>query len=151
MGLVWQQSINNSVRKFNREMNKATKDMTEKELVTFHKKVAFEALRGIVELTPVRTGRARANWQTTNRNPAQGRTPYSNEAEIPEGISEKTVLAQTLTAGSIAIAKIVPFSVLWITNNLDYIIELEYGSSVQNNREGMVRKTLNRLSDFHEK
>jgi len=151
MGLIFQQSITNSVRKFNRQMNKATKDLTEHDLVLFHKKVAFEALRGIVELTPVRTGRARANWQTTNRSPARGKTPYSKETEIPEGISEKAVLGQVLIAGSTAIAAIVPFSVLWITNNLDYIIPLEYGSSLQNDREGMVRKTLNRLSDFHEK
>ena len=147
---LFTQSIERSVRKFNREMNKATKDMTVTQLVKFHKKTAFKALRGILELTPVRTGRARANWQTTNRTPAKGKTPYSSEAEIPEGKSETSILSQTVAAGSAAIAKIQPFSVLWITNNLDYIIELEYGPSGQN-RAGMVRKTLNRLSDFNEK
>ena len=147
---LFTQSIERSVRKFNRQMNAATKDMTETELVKFHKKVSFEALRGIIELTPVRTGRARANWQTTNRVPAKGKSPYSSTAEISEGRSETAVLSQTVAAGSAAIAKIQPFSVLWITNNLDYIIELEYGPSGQN-RAGMVRKTLNRLSDFNEK
>ena len=148
---LFTQSIERSVRKFNRQMNAATKDMTETQLVKFHKKTSFEALRGIIELTAVDTGRARANWQTTNRTPAKGTVPYPSKGKIPEGRSETSILSQTVAAGAAAIAKIKPFSVLWITNNLDYIIELEYGSSTQNNREGMVRKTLNRLSDFNEK
>ena len=148
---LFTQSIERAVRKFNREMRKETKDLTEVELVKFHKKIAFEALRGIVQTTPVRTGRARANWQTTNRKPAKGKVSWPSEAVIEEGINETPIAAGTIAKGGDAINKIAPFTILWITNNLDYILPLEYGSSIQNDREGMVRKTLNRLSNFHER
>ena len=145
------QSIEHTVHRFNREVQVASKGLIERDLVKFHKKLSFEALRGIAQLTPVRTGRARANWQTTNREPAASEVPWSSEVELSEGIVEKTILSQVMAEGITAIEKIVPFTVLWITNNLDYILPLEYGSSEQNSREGMVRKTLNRLSNFHER
>ena len=81
--------------------------------------------------TPVDTGRARGNWQTTVGQPAtdqierEGASASMAEAEakIPKGAGQETMLA----------------------NNLPYIEELENGSSKQASA-GMVRGNMDRVS-----
>jgi len=139
-------NIDRAVKKFNKEMRAAAKEMTHVEFVKFHKKIAFQALRGITFLTPVDTGRARSNWQTTIGRPAEGKIGGPGGAHIPEQMAERKIAGQVINAGSKVIEQIDrPFLTLWITNNLDYILALEAGSSQQNSGESMVRKTLSRL------
>lgn len=76
-----------------------------------------EILNGVVLNTPVDTGRARGNWQTTVNAPASGdiagvRSPGAVEAEARANMGE---LKDTV----------------FITNNLPYIGKLNEGSSKQ--------------------
>lgn len=102
-----------------REFAKATG--LELELVT--RKIALDAYSRVTVKTPVDTGRARGNW-----NVGAGRPDLSN---IAEGESSPR---PSLKKGDGEEA-------IYITNNLDYISELEDGSSKQS-PEGMVALTM---------
>ncbi len=95
--------------------------------------LAREALTGIVNLTPVKSGRARGNWQVSIANPTTqevDRLDPVGKTTIDEGLAE--------------IASAAPFQSIWITNNVPYIGRLEHGHSKQA-PSGMVATTLNRL------
>jgi hypothetical protein len=96
--------------------------------------LARDVLEGVVLRTPVRTGRARANWRVGLERPPEGVL----EAADPDG--------RTTIAGSVAtIARARPFGTIWIANNLPYIGVLEHGSSKQAPR-GIVAATLASLA-----
>jgi len=108
-----------------REFNKALSDWSTKALPAHVQKVtqwfAFEALKGIVERTPVDTGRALGGWQVTLNSPsdaaggAQGAAP--NRSAI-------------LKSGQAKIKAARPYQVIWISNNVHYIRILEEGGFV---------------------
>jgi len=93
--------------------------------------VLLEAHRRLVMRTPVRTGRARANWNVgvdkIDRSNNPEKFDKSGRAAIQEG--QATILAD-FKAGDRA----------FITNSLPYIPPLENGSSKQA-PEGMVKVT----------
>jgi hypothetical protein len=91
---------------------------------------ALDMLGAIVQRTPVDTGRARGNWQTTIGAPAGGTVTTLD----PSG-----ALARAKALGALATFK--GGSSVFIVNNLPYIVPLEYGSSKQA-PAGMVRITL---------
>lgn len=93
--------------------------------------VNLEALRGVVLMTPVDTGRARGNWQVGPPEPAE------LDVLDPTG-------SLALATGSQEIAKAPRFGLLWISNGLVYIVPLEDGHSGQAPR-GMVTVTVERL------
>lgn len=99
------------------------------------KKVAMQALSGVVNKTPVDTGRARSNWMT-----AVNSVP-SDTIELSANLSREQAAAESLNRGVAVINEAKPFSSISIANNLPYIGVLEYGGSNQA-PEGMVRKTL---------
>lgn len=92
--------------------------------------VTLSLFNGIIRDTPVDTGRARGNWQTTVGQPASGEIDRLGasaaiaevEAKTPPGAGQETYLA----------------------NDLPYIEELEKGSSKQS-PEGMVRRNIDRI------
>lgn len=92
--------------------------------------VTLSLFNGIIRDTPVDTGRARGNWQTTVGQPASGEIDRLGasaaiaevEAKTPPGAGQETYLA----------------------NDLPYIEELEKGSSKQS-PEGMVRRNMDRI------
>lgn len=95
------------------------------------KKLALELFRRIVMRTPVDTGRARGNWQLTIGAPATDILPIRrNDANIS-------------MAGAI-LNLMTPYSDIWITNNVPYILALEYGHSDQAPK-GMVRVSLDEV------
>ena len=96
--------------------------------------LAREVLRGVVERTPVASGRARANWQVSLSAPVNGVL----DARDPSG-------SETIARGNAVINSAEPFGRLWITNALNYAEVLENGRSDQAPR-GMVRATLASLS-----
>ncbi len=96
--------------------------------------LALAVLEGVVARTPVRRGRARANWQA-----GVGRPP---EAVLDETDKDGR---STVARCRIAIARARPFETIWIVNNLPYIGVLEQGSSRQAPR-GMVAATLAALA-----
>lgn len=89
------------------------------------KKVAFQLFRRIIEKTPVDTGRARASWNIAigSINPAVA--PEGQHPKSPNALAAKaaTVLTSYGADGRLP--------VVWISNNLPYIGELENGHSQQ--------------------
>lgn len=94
------------------------------------RKIILDLFSNIVRDTPVRTGRARGNWQTTVSAPATGTLERFGEtasiADIPGNISG-------------------PDGTTYMSNNLPYAERLEFGWSKQS-PEGMVRKNVARLA-----
>ena len=112
-----------SVAGFNADLKKFAKaSKLELELVV--RKIAFEVLKGVVQKTPIKTGRAKANW---NLGYGSANTRITNNTtftliEPPKGRGDK---------------------VIYITNHLPYINALEHGSSKQaRNPDGMVALTM---------
>lgn len=88
---------------------------------------ALDLMNRIVLMTPVDTGRARGNWQLTQRSPAKGKVseddPKVSKAESPPSAIIKE--AEQTASGS------QPGDDIWISNNLPYIEALEEGHSQQ--------------------
>lgn len=84
------------------------------------RKLAFELLIRITERMPVDTGRAKANTQLSIRHRPQGSLPDTD----PTG-------AQVLSKGQATLAGYSLGDVIWIANNIEYIMELEHGRSKQ--------------------
>lgn len=76
--------------------------------------ITISLFKGVILSTPVDTGRARGNWQTTVGAPASGTV----ERVDPSGASAIGEVTANLGGGG---------KVTWLTNNLPYIQVLEYG------------------------
>jgi hypothetical protein len=100
--------------------------LTEAEAVKLLKKVALQVLTGVVEKTPVDTGRARANWQVSIGSAGDG--------EAAQG-------ADPISAGLAKLSQVKPFSTVVVYNNVEYIVALENGHSTQA-PQGMVKLTI---------
>lgn len=98
------------------------------------RKLGLLALRGVVLNTPVRTGRARGNWQVTLGDPAEGDLERTDRSGGP-----------TIASGASVIGGYRGFGKVSLTNNLPYIIPLEDGSS-KRAPAGMVAITFERLA-----
>lgn len=83
--------------------------------------LALKIETGAVTRTPVDTGRARASWNTTEETADLSVAP---EGDHPSYQGE--LLTNPNPTGYLSGEK-----PIYITNNLDYIIDLEYGSSSQ--------------------
>lgn len=104
-------------------------------IILVQKKVAFQLLEGIVNMTPVDTGRARGNWMVTIGSPS---------TEVKTETYDK-VGAGTIAAGRSTIESLTTLGAIYLTNNLPYILPLENGSSKQA-PGGMVQVTLDRVA-----
>jgi hypothetical protein len=98
-------------------------------------KIALELLRGIVNMTPVDTGRAKGNWYVTLGTPATG---FDWEKHDIAG-------GETINDGYQTIQGLQDYGAIYLTNNLPYIIALEKGHSKQA-PAGMVQVSLDRVS-----
>lgn len=124
-------------RQFIADLNQADKEAGELSL-KFQKRIALEALRRLVNRTPVDTGRARGGWQVRQTIASE-----NDNGNIDTGGGS------TITAGLSIINRVrIPFGVIVIFNNVEYIVFLEEGSSSQA-PQGMVALTildLNRIA-----
>lgn len=110
------------VRRFSAQSNEAADRIV--------RAVTLSLFNGIIRDTPVDTGRARGNWQTTVGIPAKGEIERDGaeaaiaevEANTPPGAGQMTYLA----------------------NDLPYIEALEEGTSKQA-PSGMVRRNMDRI------
>lgn len=103
---------------------------------TVIRKVGADALRSVVEKSPVDTGRFRANW-TVSYSP----TDQTILGMDPTGIA-------TINRGLALIQLMQPDrDELWISNSLPYARRLEYGYSGQA-PQGMVRLTVREFRQF---
>jgi len=104
------------------------------------RKIALEAFRGVILKTPVKSGRARGNWQCTIGSPATDITDRSDQ--IPVKVPGGAAFAEVATIGRNWKA-LSGVSIL-LTNNLPYIGRLEHGTSIQA-PVGMVAVTIAEL------
>ncbi|HUS74348.1 MAG TPA: hypothetical protein VMY06_14915 [Sedimentisphaerales bacterium] len=139
-----------NLAQFNSEITHFAKSIPGKVTV-MQKKVVLEALRRLVEKTPVDTGRARGNWQATIGSPAEGQVggnwPKTGGPPKTERPPLRPEDNQVIAKGLAALVGLPPFQVVWISNNLDYIEELEHGSSKQA-PEGMLAITIEELRNM---
>lgn len=113
------------LNRFEGEIDEAVKER--------HEAFLLAGVEGLVDMTPVDTGRARANWQVTHGSPAVSSVVGTDKAG-----------SQTKAAGRAVAAKSQPYTVSYVTNNLEYVPALEDGHSQQAPR-GMLNVTFNRL------
>ena len=64
--------LDQSLRDFSRDFDAATKGRPWQEVGVIQRTMALQGLNGVIYRTPVDTGRARGNWQTTVGEPASG-------------------------------------------------------------------------------
>jgi len=125
------------------------------------KKVLFDMSTSIVQMSPVDTGRFRANWQFGEGSAPSGnpdaraklaKTQRYRDNASGRFISKGQAMATDSTAtvarihAAIAAANVLGTK-LYIVNNLPYAIPLEYGHSDQA-PGGMVRITAERYATF---
>jgi hypothetical protein len=101
-----------NLQQFQGEVLRLSKDLTQAQLVTFHKKVVLEALRRVVQKTPVDTGHVRANWQVTIGVPASVEMPAASP-DIGSALA--------------ALAALGPFQVVYVSNPVRYAEVLDQG------------------------
>jgi hypothetical protein len=94
------------------------------------RKTALELQSGMIEMSPVDTGRFKGNWQVG----IGGVNPAANDEPDKSGAS---VLGRT----QVALATWKPGQSIWLTNSLAYAQRLEDGSSRQA-PSGMVKLTV---------
>jgi hypothetical protein len=111
------------LRHFQRKSNLRT--------ATVVRKIALDVLVRVVKRTPVDTGRARANWQTTVGQMADGEVD-STDPTGGESIGKGATEIESWDPSKAAV---------FLTNNVPYIGYLESGSS-QQAPAGMVAVTL---------
>jgi len=97
-------------------------DRVPEESLKIQKRVVLDLLRRIVFRTPVDTGRARGNWQVRS-------AVTSSEADAKDTAGGATVAAGVSSLSAIKL----PFGVIYVFNNVNYIRYLEGGSSKQTN------------------
>lgn len=119
-----------SVAQFNLDLAKFSKK-TQLNLDVVARKVGFEIWNGVTKKTPVDTGRARASWNLTEEV-----INLSTASEnVNHGASAKGKVGRITGKGD----------VIYITNNVDYINELDKGTS-QQAPNGMVSLTINEVT-----
>ena len=109
-------------RDFEVDVRRYARTVLPKEINEFKQKVAFQVLNGLVMLTRVDTGRARGGWQVTLAIPAIGES----------GTLDKNG-SSTVEREAIRVLESRYGEDIYITNNVHYIVWLNYGTTT---REG---------------
>lgn len=100
--------------------------LVERGLSKLVRAVAIDTLRGVVERTPVTTGRARANWRVGIN------TVDADVEEPPAGGWSEAEATQLAMEEAGKLPKNLPALVeVNITNNVDYMDGMENGSATQ--------------------
>ena len=144
-----------AARKFGEALARFAKAETPERARLLHRRLTLEALTRIVRRTPVDTGRARGNWQTSVGAPATGvidevdpqtaagstRSQKLGDFNPAKSTAVTRDVGAVVARGIDALDPLKPFGVTFIANNLVYIEPLENGHSKQA-PEGMVAVTL---------
>lgn len=101
---------------FNAEIASWAVDEVPSRVNKLQRSIAMRLLTGVVKKTPVDTGRARGGWQISITTPIQ--TAISRVDKEGVGVAG-TELAKLAELGA--------YDVIWITNNVEYILVLEEG------------------------
>lgn len=130
-----QDDVNRSLEALNKEIDEAIGKATPEQVVVIQKKLVLDLLTRLVKKTPVDTGRARGNWQVSI-------------TEFPDTFVEVTDKdgGSTIDEGLAELTNLQPYALVYITNNVPYILYLEGGHSGQA-PEGMVAVSLSELAE----
>lgn len=120
---------------FNKQINRFLQE-SEIDFITFQKKVSFEIFAGVIKKTPVRTGWAQNSW-----NISVGSVDTSVPAE-PEGNASPAAFGALAKMQGVRLSKV--GQIVYISNNLSYILPLEEGSS-DRAPNGMVKVTISEV------
>ncbi len=120
------------VQSFNAEIRDFARKVAPEEAVQVQRKIAIEALKRLVMKTPVRTGRARGNWQVGINTDPEGWLETFDKAG-----------GGTINLGAAQIHGM-PLGTCFLTNNVNYIEDLEHGKSTQA-PHGMLTVTVEEL------
>jgi Zn ribbon nucleic-acid-binding protein len=134
--------MSSNFQQFKAEVGRFADEEVPAKVRQVQQKIGLQALRGVVNKTPVDTGRARGNWQASIGQPASGTIndeDPSGQAPLPSSASTDTFFREQPT-----ITNAQPFSVIWLSNNLPYIERLENGYS-QQAPNGMVSTTVTEI------
>jgi len=123
-----------NVQQFNTALTAASKKIGG-DIQKFIKQVCIEIFKRFIMRTPVDTGRARGNWQVEINRPASGTV-------------EESMWDQVFERGAAKLAQLPPFSIVHITNNVEYVYYLEYVRPSQQHPEGMVEITLQEMKTW---
>lgn len=127
--------MSSNIREFNIGLKKFTEQTLPEDVRKLRNAVALEAHRGVIQMTPVDTGRLRGNWSVSTDTNASGfnwdKTDVSGNATIAEG------------AGAIAATK-EPWVPLAIYNGIEYGQYVNDGSPT-NTAVRMVERTVARI------
>jgi hypothetical protein len=102
---------------FNKALRRFGDKVMPERALQLQQVISFDLLRRIVFKTPVDTGRARGNWQTS--------TSGSNDSEVTGVGLDPISIAGPIIAGAL------PYGQITLFNNVKYIRRLEDGSSQQ--------------------
>jgi len=122
-------SLESELKAFNKEVNDFVHTLVPQKVVQFIAKISFELLTRIVEKTPVKTGRAQGGWQMT----------------VDEVNSEEWLGSDPLNSAMGTLSSIGPTSVVYLNNNVPYIMFLEAGSSSQAAPGEMIQQSVNEV------
>lgn len=131
--------MSTNVARFNAALDKASTKI-HGDMNKFYRQVCLEVLKRIVYRTPVDSGRARGNWQVEIGRAASGVLDV-------EG-TEEAMADFAMSAGITKLSQIPPFSLVHITNNLEYIYYLEYDRRSPQHPEGMTEITLTEMTTW---
>jgi hypothetical protein len=95
---------------------RAAQRKTERKLDEIARRVAFDLFRNVILETPVDKGGARANWQPSIGSPATGTIDATDKSG-----------AATIAKVQAKIASMDAGDIIYLTNNLPYIVKLEEG------------------------
>lgn len=119
-----------AIRRFNEKVEEKTEDEFRARCLA----LANDAIRN----TPVRTGRLRANWQSTFDRPAFGQI----EATGGAGASAASMQAAQV------VASLKVDQAYYLTNNLPYAVPIEEGTAKIRPRRMLARAIQNAASKF---
>lgn len=143
-------AITDSVIDFNKILEEFTDKIAPEMFVTFQKRIVLELLRRVVLKTPVDTGRARGNWQIEVGSPPSGVLEVVAQGAEAEARDISSADAGRVIADALAkLGKLGFGEVVWVANNLDYVVFLEEGSSDQA-PAGMMRVSLEEMREIRE-
>lgn len=124
---------------FSKQLSNAAKEVLA-ESDEHRRAVIVKLFNSIIADTPVKTGRARGNWQCTLGAPSNGLKERADQNKIPvkqDGGSAQDDVVNTVWPSA-------PDTTAYLTNNLPYIERLEFGYSGQS-PAGMVRVNMARI------
>lgn len=110
--------------------------VVERRIDYVHRNLSMMLFTAIVYDTPVDTGLARGSWWPSKNTPVMGGTQREDKTGV-DVVRDIEAVCMSANVGE----------VLWLMNNVHYIIELEYGWSKQS-PEGMVRINVARIRQY---